>query len=503
MKLTPVNYEANSSAAFAGGRPWGVWRAGSRWYVDAVRGERLVLVGCASVELVRGRAEIHGFELAKKRRVPVASFSWQPCVCLRPLTRRCVVAFSRPSEAPPLNAKIEIALLFDGFGVLRVSSPREAWTEFGVGATVVPRSWRTTKWARIVVIVGEKNAGKSTAARYAVNRILSTGQQPSVLDCDPGQPLRGAPAMLSLFTPSQPLLQAPHCAALESDVVRRQFYFGDVTPRDAPATYASCIGELLQTTPYDRLVVNTCGWTRGLGAEILTSVVDALPEAQVYVVGCRPACIKPSAVELESIVSDVRSASAQQQRALQLAAYFARLSPGGLPGPTANAGALADPSCALARYLASCPPYYANLDDLTVAFVGSARAPATDLLSGDDRRDNLRAILNGGLVGLASTTDMSRPLDVGDDAAWRVPCRALALVAGFDCEDVLLLTPSPDRLEHCDLLLKGTLAPTVHLLNQGRTAASFPYLSCESIHADLAAPMRSTRTNVRGDAPPS
>lgn len=458
------------------------------------KGERLVLVGYAFVECLEGCVEIHGYELVVGQKVSIGPC--QPCLCAR---GQGELLFRRREGKVKLGSRLEE--VFDNFAILRVKKPSHALA-FGINATRIPAAWREDTESTVMVC-GDRGTGKSTLVRFLANRHPGSW----VLDADPGQPLNGPPGLLSLWEVS----------SIDRSRLVSSFFFGDLSPRDAPATYAKCVARLLERcthiTKTKKLFINTCGWTKGLGAQLLRAIVDALPSPHTVLL------LLPHQAERDEdtliharllkspFKTSLPTASPQQKRNLMLATYF---SSNTNTTPPSNNGALADPDCQVAESLAKQVPIEANFDQLKIAFVGSAYSSALDLLDDGDKsssssspRDRLiLGILNASIVGLASSQDM---LEEGEidftscDAAPLVPCRALALVAGIDFfkRTILLHTPAaPSLVSNCDILLKGTLAPPVSLLYRGPRATT-PYLSCESISAGLAAPMRSTRKNER------
>ncbi|KAJ8605446.1 hypothetical protein CTAYLR_003332 [Chrysophaeum taylorii] len=366
------------------------------------------------------------------------------------------------------------------------------------GGTVIPRAWREAGAAfrrdgGRVVVCGPKGSGKSCLARYLVNRGL--GSAVALLDCDPGQPLCGAPGFVSLRILRRPMLAAPHREAHDEYVVAQQ-YIGDVSPRDAPEAYAACVARLIEAAdrlPSLNLVVNTCGWVTGLGLNLLETIVTALSPTVFALGDGLPGTRLPA-------FSGPPTAAAQQKRALQLAAYFVP----DLAGAEARNGALADPDSRVAETVAAATPWAARIDSLAVALVGPAYAATSDLA---EFPDLLFSVLNASLVGIAETTDLPENAprsgllvlaDVTD-----IPCRGLAIVRGIDFHSghLLLLTPDPLALHGADLLLRGKLSLPTNLLNRGGASTAFPFLSCESITADLATTMRSRHNIKRGGAP--
>lgn len=58
----------------------------------------------------------------------------------------------------------------------------------------------------IMCVMGARNTGKSTFARYALNSLLSTYQNVAFLECDPGQSEFTPPGMVSLNIVSKPCI---------------------------------------------------------------------------------------------------------------------------------------------------------------------------------------------------------------------------------------------------------------------------------------------------------
>lgn len=208
-----------------------------------------------------------------------------------------------------------------------------------------------------VLVCGAKGVGKSTYVRYLLNKVLSSsssGQRKrrrvAVLDCDVGQPELGPPGLITLTVLEKPLLSPPHahmicenggndessssssddrhpCFAPTSGHASARF-FGHVSAKADPSSYTAAIASLMRK--YEELVdielksgstageseeikrldalplvVNTAGWVKGMGFEILSSIVDvARPGHIVQIVGATRAKffdLTPHAFEGRSI----------------------------------------------------------------------------------------------------------------------------------------------------------------------------------------------------------
>ena len=59
---------------------------------------------------------------------------------------------------------------------------------------------------QVMCVVGAKNSGKSTFARYSLNSLLSSHQNVAFLECDPGQSEFTPPGTVSLNIVSKPCI---------------------------------------------------------------------------------------------------------------------------------------------------------------------------------------------------------------------------------------------------------------------------------------------------------
>ncbi|KAL7540375.1 hypothetical protein ACHAXR_010053 [Thalassiosira sp. AJA248-18] len=149
-----------------------------------------------------------------------------------------------------------------------------------------------------ILLCGAKGVGKSTLLRYATNRILSISsscnaetsnssskrypRRVAILDLDCGQAELSPPGMLTLTVVSRPLISDPpvHMVCHQA-----AYFFGDITSKADPDTYIQMASQLFRryeelkkqegnsTLP---LLVNTDGWVKGLGYEILSAIIGCV-----------------------------------------------------------------------------------------------------------------------------------------------------------------------------------------------------------------------------------
>jgi hypothetical protein len=155
----------------------------------------------------------------------------------------------------------------------------------------VPVSWREALPGILsdvakggsVAVCGSKNAGKSTCSRLLVNRLLSMGcPRVALLDCDAGQPELTPPGLVSLRVVESPLLAPPYAHMRPA---YRSYFLGDVTAAPEPVLFTAYASELVEVYRRDLagvpLVINTDGWVKGLGQDLLNSLLELLAPQHV------------------------------------------------------------------------------------------------------------------------------------------------------------------------------------------------------------------------------
>ncbi|RMZ22833.1 hypothetical protein D0859_13138 [Hortaea werneckii] len=142
-----------------------------------------------------------------------------------------------------------------------------------------------------IMAIGAKSSGKSTFNRLLCNSILS---KPSVkkllyLDLDPGQPEFSPPGQVSLVEVSCNIFgpSFTHAASSSSQSYRllRSHTLAATSFKDDPAHYMACAQDLINHARSRLpLVINSCGWVSGLGANVLADVVSAsgLSDAVIF-----------------------------------------------------------------------------------------------------------------------------------------------------------------------------------------------------------------------------
>ncbi|CAK9805133.1 Polynucleotide 5'-hydroxyl-kinase NOL9 [Anthophora quadrimaculata] len=119
--------------------------------------------------------------------------------------------------------------------------------------------WRANEWS-CALIAGGKSVGKSTTTRYLINSLLPVSKMVVLVDVDPGQTECTPPGCISYSVIEQPLM-GPNFTHLK--IPAFQLYIGDVN-------VSRCI------TRYIEVVINTMGFTYGIGWDIIMFTVKLI-----------------------------------------------------------------------------------------------------------------------------------------------------------------------------------------------------------------------------------
>ncbi|KAI0052686.1 hypothetical protein FA95DRAFT_1586574 [Auriscalpium vulgare] len=410
----------------------------------------------------------------------------------------------------------------------------------------LPRSWESalnsclrqldsemgTPEPMVSLVQGSKNSGKSTFARTLLNRLTLRFRRVAFLECDIGQSEFTPGGIVALTICDRPLFGPPFTHPTLS---HQAHYIGSTSPRSSPSHYLSAIQAIMQNYRLDLqfatslvdvnddadsmdrrikdtipLVVNTMGWTKGLGADLSLQIKEIVEPSHVFDFEDRrdgPWSLSPPTSELlsahtvyhslDAVVSRTSAVrfTAADHRTIALMSYFHALFPAAPTTPlrmvSAEAWDTRLPLCAQA-------PYEVNaalaLDEVILTGGGSEDVVPAELLR----------VLNIAIVGLVhvdaaadrlACTDASSSTGVAYTQGAGLPdpanstCSGLALVRGVSFGPPTLLhmvTPLPAHLLATSrVLIKGDLElPVWGLLDHrsdngdvtGVDAARVPYL---------------------------
>jgi polynucleotide 5'-hydroxyl-kinase GRC3/NOL9 len=122
---------------------------------------------------------------------------------------------------------------------------------------------------RRILVVGEKDTGKSTFCRFLAQATTRSGRSTALLDTDVGQKLVGPPACVTM--------QDPHGLSLA--------FVGSTDPVQGWSRLIEGTRRLAQQTEVDCLIVNTSGLLAGPGHRLKAAKIDALRPDLLIAVG--------------------------------------------------------------------------------------------------------------------------------------------------------------------------------------------------------------------------
>lgn len=131
-----------------------------------------------------------------------------------------------------------------------------------------------------VVVLGGMDAGKTTFMRLLVEACTQSKQTVAILDADLGQSEIGPPACVGIATTSVPVL------ALSDLKPQAIEFIGNTTPVGSLPEYLVAIRRLMENPVIagQRLLIDTCGYVRGMGARrLIYSLLDLISPDHIVV----------------------------------------------------------------------------------------------------------------------------------------------------------------------------------------------------------------------------
>ncbi|XP_073845740.1 uncharacterized protein [Musca autumnalis] len=150
----------------------------------------------------------------------------------------------------------------------------------------LPEQWRlldVTAKSRIL-LAGGKGVGKSTLLRYLINKQLPKSQKVLLIDLDIGQPEIFVPQTVSCSVVTKPLLGPGFFLNIQPD---KAFAVGHTNIALCAHRYTAAVHQLIdhcraqeefQGIPW---FVNTMGYNKGFGLELISVIIKALPLTDV------------------------------------------------------------------------------------------------------------------------------------------------------------------------------------------------------------------------------
>ncbi|KAK4740484.1 hypothetical protein SAY87_032393 [Trapa incisa] len=310
-----------------------------------------------------------------------------------------------------------------------------------------------------VLVCGPKNSGKSTFSRHLLNVLLQKYKKVAFLDTDIGQTEFTPPGVLSLCIIDKP---TPDLEIICMKTPERCYFFGDVSSSRDPGKYLQCVyalydyyrDELCKSENSKSsmvelpLIVNTPGWIKGSGYEVLVKMLNYVSLTHVVKLRsyndskdlprgafwCDNGCNHSTLLEIKAVIDCATCPLTLQKiaalfREIKMIAYFRQCIP---------SGSNLNRNKVLARALAALLPYEVPISSIKVRHL-HCQVPSSEVFYS----------LNASIVGLGISSEKSPDIHL---------CVGLGIVRGIDLFKGLLyvITPVPLRLlEKVDILLQG------------------------------------------------
>lgn len=137
----------------------------------------------------------------------------------------------------------------------------------------------------IILVCGAKNVGKSTFIRVLINTLLNHTGSVEYLEGDLGQTEFTPAGCLSLTTVREPLLGPPFTHQRPPD---HMIYYGQSSCESDLERYLDVLKSLWHRRPQSGespLIINTMGWVKGFGFQLLVDMLRFFPVTHVVQLG--------------------------------------------------------------------------------------------------------------------------------------------------------------------------------------------------------------------------
>ncbi|KAG6964768.1 hypothetical protein JG688_00007556 [Phytophthora aleatoria] len=376
-----------------------------------------------------------------------------------------------------------------------------------------------------IVVCGGKGVGKSTFCRYLVNRLLSKFGTVAFLDTDLGQSELTPSGLVALHALTTPLL-GPGFSHMKHPI--RSFFCGNTNPGNDPLYYMKAVKSLLRLyevkwgsqatgssqTACVPLVINTDGWIKSMGHDLLCNVIqESNPDHVVQLVAAtknkqfdvptegrwRIHAVPP----WDPVGVTQPPRSSKELRVYRFHSYFLSRVRCDLPRPQLqNLQVLSEKNrvdSVIYRAYAQLTPFAVSFDHVDVAFAGSSVAPSQLLFS-----------LNASVVGLCINPDY-KPIDCDESEPGEgpprivlqpvhAPCLGVGIIRAVDAEkrQLFILSPLPlSVLKRINLLVRSSM-PLDNILLSAQEPAQAPYVVTDVVLSDgTGSSVMQSRNNLK------
>ncbi|EGZ06003.1 hypothetical protein PHYSODRAFT_533258 [Phytophthora sojae] len=361
-----------------------------------------------------------------------------------------------------------------------------------------------------IVVCGGKGVGKSTFCRYLVNRLLAKFGTVAFLDTDLGQSELTPSGLVALHALATPLL-GPGFSHMKNPI--RSFFCGNTNPGNDPLYYMKAVKSLLRLKRQRArvpLVINTDGWIKSMGHDLLCNVIqETNPDHVVQML----AATKNKQFDVptegrwrihgvppwDPVGVTQPARSSKEMRIYRFHSYFLARTPCSLPRALLqNLQVLSEKNRVdgdIYRAYAQLTPFVVSFDQVDVAFAGSSVPPSQLLFS-----------LNACVVGLCFNPDY-KPVEEERDGPPRIvlqpvhaPCVGVGIIRAVDADkrQLFVLSPLPlSVLKRVNLLVRSSM-PLGNIILSAQEPAQAPYVVTDVVSSDgTGSAVMQSRNNLK------
>mmetsp|Transcript_37938 Transcript_37938/g.43333 ORF Transcript_37938/g.43333 Transcript_37938/m.43333 type:complete len:602 (+) Transcript_37938:112-1917(+) len=463
--------------------------------VEEAKKQSLFLQGNALIKLMEGSLCLSGYNVRIGSEVNVNYPSWSHLIELSTFGDTKIMLTSLPKGK---ELTFKFCSSHEGNPIVICNSWKSTCDTI-LSSRSNSSTKQSSKTTSRILICGGKSIGKSSMLRYLINRFITDQVSVALLDCDVGKPEFSPPGMLTLTIVNDPILSPLHLHVKKRHL--GSFFFGSTNSRNNPTTYLEMISDLLSFyTLYIEehcsgderkmpLIINTDGWIKGFGFEILTTLVQNIrPTFVLQLTSNLPSkslCLDPILPKESTLLSIKGYATSDDKlipthllQNLKISTYFLEDDTIWDRVKIDATRMIADYECEIAKTLSKKKPYLVSLESVKCE------------LAGQPVNERNLDVINSSIVGLVIRQKERRhPLCVG-----------LGIIRGIDKKNSTLYVLSPvlqKELMLVDTIIGSeSLSLPVECIHLGKYSEAFPYLCCRTKATGVGGSLMKSRKNI-------
>lgn len=446
--------------------------SGKKYVLHMDSNETIVFVGAVHVTVNAGSIDVNGSIVSTDNSIDIYSSRVHPAslTYIQSLNDHTIIELDEVHNARQQVSTIELplndtAIQLYGMTPLTSSTYDIKKQCYNYSRLNIPEEWKlfvqsvidsTDIYIPRIMACGAKSTGKTTLLRYTVNRLLSYHQCVAWLDCDISTTHHTTYTTLTLSIYSTPL---HNCISQQYGNVVKQYNHGSTQLYNHPQRYLQQIKSLYQiySQQYSELplVINTYGWIKGLGFNILNQLIDITDVTHIGQLSSNNGSIELSYNAMNTVctllpayaadsTAPKQLLNAEQYNTLMLTQYFQQLA--------------ADSTLPINELLYHTVPYTVPYNSIQIEFIGVNR-PSNDYMY---------HTINGRLITLCTDNMYYNIIGYG-------------IVYSIDMKKQLMYIVTPlahDKLHSVQYIVCGDLyLPQSFYTTNINTTSIIPYMS--------------------------